>query len=325
MRLPKIEVLQPRSLEEAASFLSRYGKDARVLAGGTDLTVSLKQRVYTPQYLVNLKTIGDLNYIRKEKKEVRIGALTPLKDLEISSLINKECLALRQAASRAASPQLRNMGTIGGNICLDTRCMYYNQSLWWRESIAPCLKYGGETCHAVKGDHCYAVFQADTPPALIALGAVIRLRGAKGERTIPLEDSYQDNGKAHLNLQPAEILAEVIIPLPAPRSAYQRMSLREAVDFPMVGSAVGLRMNKGICEGARVVLGAVNSCPVRTGRIEEFLKGKKLTDEVIAEASALASKDAKPVNNLVDIPATYRRKMAEVMTRRAIKAALEGV
>lgn len=324
MRLSKFELLKPRSLEEAIGLLSRHGEEARVLAGGTDLLVSLKQRVYTPKYLVNLKTIGDLNYIRKDKKEVRIGPLTPLKDLEVSSLIRQEFSALSQAASRAASPQIRNMGTVGGNICLDTRCMYYNQSLFWRKSISPCLKFGGETCHVVKGDHCHAVFQADTAPALIALGASIKLVGSQGERTIALEDLYQDDGKEYLTLQPGEILTEVILPLPAPRSAYQRLSLREAIDFPLAGSAVGLRMKDGACEEARVVLGAVKSCPTRAPRVEKALQGKELTDEAIAEAVALAPKEARPVNNLVGISSAYRRRMTGVLTRRAIKGALEG-
>jgi 4-hydroxybenzoyl-CoA reductase subunit beta len=308
--------------------LKEYKDQAKVIAGGTDLLVSIKQRVITPQYLINLKEIPDLNYIKQNGKEIKIGILTLMSDLESSSVIKEHFSILAEAASVVASPLLRNMGTIGGNICLNTRCCYYNQSEFFRKSIEVCFKFGGEVCHVVKkGKRCYAVSQADTVPALIALRAKVKVESADGEKIIPVEELYNDDGKDYINLKAEEIITEVQIPTPSPNTggSYKKLASRKSIDFPFAGAAVNLSLKDGLCEDIRVVLSAVGSSPVRVVKAEEVLRGKTITDELIEEASEFSSKEAKPFANVVGVTAPYRKAMARVMTKRATKEALSMV
>jgi len=183
MALPKFDYLEPESIGEVSQLLSQYQGDVNVISGGTDLLVRMNQRGVTPSYLVNLKRIPDLDYITHDRTEgLRIGALTTLHEIETSSIIQEHFPILVLASSRVASPQIRSTATIAGNICLDTRCWYYNQSHRWRQSLSPCYKLGGDQCYVVKkGDHCYSLFSADTVPALIGLGAKIKIMGSAGE------------------------------------------------------------------------------------------------------------------------------------------------
>jgi len=337
MRLPKFEHLQPDSLEEALDLLSQYGEDAKVIAGGTDLLVMMKHRLLTPKYLLNLKGIG-LDFIEESQEGLRIGALTRLTTLIKSPLVRERFPVLVQAASYVAAPPVRNMATLGGNLCLNTRCFFYNQSQFWRQARPLCFKTGGEVCHAVKGaDHCYAAYQADLAPVLIALDARVKDQSSNfkaqssnsqkgGERVIPLLDLYTGQGEEPIALEAGEILTEVEIPRPAGSWSgdYQKLRYRGAMDFPLVGVAAVLHGNGGGCVKAKVVLTAVASAPVVVEEASKLLEGSKLDEEVIAEAAEAAYKVAHPVDNIGSTP-LYRRKMVRVMTKRAIANAVKSL
>lgn len=327
MPLPNFEYFEPKTVEEAFPLLSQHKGEAKVIAGGTDLLVRMNQCVLTPSYLINLKRIQDLNTIIHDHKEgLRIGALTTLHALETSAIIKEKFSALAQAASRAASPQIRNTGTIGGNICLDTRCWYYNQSQRWRQSISPCFKLGGDLCHVVKrGDHCYSLFSADTVPALIGLGAKIKIMSPGDERVIPLEAFYTGVGETVHVLQPDEIVTEVQVPNPPPGTGgvYLKYSTREVVDFPILGVAVVMTLgsNNRECTEARIVLGAVSPAPVRATKAEDRLRGKEIEDDLIEEIAEGTIKEAGPIVP-IGTSVGHKRRMMRVFVKRAIEQAL---
>jgi 4-hydroxybenzoyl-CoA reductase beta subunit len=279
----------------------------------------MKHRLLTPGYLLNLKGL-ELDFIEEGKEGVRIGALTKLSDIIKSPLVQEKLPVLAQAASYVAAPPLQNMGTLGGNLCLNTRCFFYNQSQFWRQARSLCFKTGGEMCHVVRGgERCYSVYQGDLAPVLIALGARVKLAQKGGERVIPLLDLYTGQGEEPIALEVGEILAEVEIPAPvAPWGGdYQKLRYRGAMDFPLVGVAAVLNRNGEGCVRAKVVLTAVASAPVVVEEGSKLLEGQKLDEEVIARAAEAAYEAAHPVANIGSTP-LYRRKMVRVMTQRAI-------
>jgi 4-hydroxybenzoyl-CoA reductase subunit beta len=336
MRLPKFEHLQPESLEEALDLLSEYGEEVKAIAGGTDLLVSMKERLLTPKYLLNLKGLAGLDFIEEDKGGLRIGALTRLTTIIKSSLVQEKFPVLAQAAGYVSAPPLQNMGTLGGNLCLNTRCFFYNQSQFWRQARPLCFKTGGEVCHVVKGgDHCYSVYQGDLAPVLIALEARVTLTKKGGERVIPLLDLYTGRGEEPIALETGEILTEVEIPEPAPDNKsggsnlttaswggdYQKLRYRGAMDFPLVGVAAVINWNGGSCARAKVVLTAVASAPVVAEEASKLLEGQKPHGEAIARAAEATYEVAHPVANVGSTP-LYRRKMVRVMTKRAIANAV---
>jgi 4-hydroxybenzoyl-CoA reductase subunit beta len=319
MHLPKFEHLQPESMEEALDLLSEHGGEANVIAGGTDLLVSMKHRLLTPKYLLNLKGLG-LDFIEEGKEGLRIGALTRLADIIKSPLVQERFPVLAQAAGYVSAPPLQNMGTLGGNLCLNTRCFFYNQSQFWRQARPLCFKAGGEVCHVVKGsDHCYSVYQGDLAPVLIALEARMKLAQKDSQRVIPLSDLYTGRGEEPIALEAEEILTEVEIPAPAASwgGDYQKLRYRGAMDFPLVGVAAVLHRNGGSCARARVVMTAVASAPVVVEEASKLLEGQKPDEEVIARAAEAAYESAHPVANVGSTP-HYRRKMVRAMAKRAI-------
>jgi len=320
MRLPKFEHLQPESLEEALALLSKYGEEVKVIAGGTDLLVSMKQRLLNPKYLLNLKGLAELDFIKEDRGGLRIGALTRLTTIIRSPLVREKFPILAQAASYVAAPPLQNMGTLGGNLCLNTRCFFYNQSQFWRQARPLCFKTGGEMCHVVRGgDHCYSVYQGDLAPVLIALGARVKLAKKGSEWVIPLLDLYTGRGEEPIALETGAILTEVEVPAPAAPwgGDYQKLRYRGAMDFPLVGVAAVLTWNGTSCTKATVVLNAVASAPVVVEEASRLLEGQKLDEDVIARAAEAAYEVAHPVANISSTP-LYRRKMVRVMARRAI-------
>jgi 4-hydroxybenzoyl-CoA reductase subunit beta len=329
MRLPKFQLIQPGSLEEACSSLGEHRGEASLLAGGTALVVDLRQRLRKPSYVISMKGVGGLDYIRPDEGGgLRIGALVTVEDLAHSPLVMEGYPLLVQAARSIGVPPLRHMGTVGGNLSLDTRCIYYNQSELWRRARPTCLKLGGEVCHAVeKGRRCLAVYQGDLAPALMALGARVRLVRAGGERVIPLQEFFTGKGEKPHVLEGDEILAEVQIPSPSSNgaSAYEKLRVREAMDFPLVSAAVSLRMSdQGTIAGANIVLGAVASAPLEVSEGQNALVGKKVgdgLDALLEEVAQQAFDKAHPVDNLA-IGADYRRKMAKVLVRRALARSL---
>jgi len=326
MRLPEFDHLAPKTVREACDLLSEHNEKAKVIAGGTDLLVRMKQKLLTHSCLIDLKGIPELEKIvDRQGGSLRIGALSRLRSIESSPPIKDKFSLLSQAAGRVATLQIRNMATMGGNLCLDSRCWYYNQSPFWRRSRPLCYKRGGDLCHVVKGgDRCYALCQSDTAPALMALGARVRIVSSEKERVIALKDFFTGEGKRMNVLQPHEFLAEIQLPFLPPHTGgvYLKESARDVIDFPVLGVAVVLTLKpgNGSCGEAKIVLGAVSSAPVEAGEAEEVLKGKKMTEGLIEEAAKSASKEVRPFTQM-GIPASYKKRMVQVFVKQALKEA----
>ena len=321
MQLPSFEHLQPSSLDEALAYLAEYGERAKVIAGGTELLVSMKQRLLVPECLVNLKALPGLDYIREHNGDLRIGATTRLSSLTRSSAVGERFPILAQAARVVSAPPLQEMGTVGGNLCLNTRCFYYNQSSSWRQVRGACYKTGGDRCHVVEGGkRCFATYQGDLAPALIALGATITLAKKGGERELPLAELYTGRGKRPLALEAGEILTEVRVPVSTAGAGgdYQKLRYRGSLDFPLVGVAVVLSGNgSAACARARVALTGVGTGPVLVDEASRLLEGQQMNEELAARVADAAYEATRPVDN-VGGDASYRRKMVRVLTRRAI-------
>jgi len=323
MRLPKADYYAPLSLSKACSILAEHGEEAQVVGGGTDLLVACKLRNVTPTFLLSLSSISELKGIHFHEGEyLKIGAMTSLHDLICDSSISDYFPALSQAAALVGTTQLQYMGTIGGNLCLNTRCIYYNQSESWRRSRDICFKMGGHVCHVVpKGKKCYAVFTGDTVPALIALDAEVKLVNNTEERLVSVSKLYTGDGKEPLALKSGDLVSEIRLPLPtkSQSSTYLKYRTREAIDFPMVGVAVRMDTNDdGICTGCRVVLNAVDCGPTEVREARELLEGKAPTSDLIQEVAVEAEKRAHPVANTPGSTPAYRRKLAGILTHRAL-------
>ena len=314
LRLPWFEHRAPRSLAEAAQILASEGPRAMLIAGGTDLLPNMKRRHQAPQVLVSLSRVPELR-----KLNGTFGAGLTLSEV---SRDERTPAALRHAAIQVATPHIRNMGTLGGNLCLDTRCTYYNQTYEWRKAIDFCLKKDGTTCWvATASKRCVAVSSTDTAPALIALGALVRLVSARGEREIPVEALYQNDGIDYLSRTPDEILAEVRVPSGSNggwKSTYWKLRRRGSFDFPILGVAAALRFDGDVISEARIALGAVASRPFLVEKAGEFLKGKRLTDEVIAEAAGMVANRAKPMDN-TDMDLYWRKEVADDFAGYALR------
>jgi xanthine dehydrogenase YagS FAD-binding subunit len=312
------------TVEEAVSLLRRYGGKASVVAGGTDLLGKMKDRILPtyPEALVNLKTISGLDFIREEGGMLKIGALTRLEDIAHDGAVKGGYTALAQAAHRTASPHLREMGTIGGNLCQDIRCWYYRNA----NNRFPCLRKGGGRCYALEGDTryhsifggsveegCIAVHPSDTAPALIALDGEVRT----SKRTIGAEDLFQVGVSKTTVLEGDEVVTEIRVPKPAggTKSAFLKFALRKSIDFPIVNCAVMVTAPKGKVDGARICLNAVYVKPYRAIKAEEAIEGKVL-NEANAEAAgeaAVAGAKPRPDNG-------YMVQVAKVMVKRALLA-----
>jgi len=305
MRLPWFEYRAPATVAEAARILAGEGPDAMLIAGGTDLLPNMKRRQMAPKVLVSLKKVKQLHFNGKS-----IGAGTTL-----TEVVNQKNLplGLRQAAHQVATVHLRNMGTIGGNLCLDTRCNYYNQNYEWRKAIDFCLKKDGDICWvATASKRCVAASSTDCAPALIALGARVKLVSSTDEREIAVEDLYNNDGIDYLKRKPDEILTEITFD-PDVKSTYWKLRRRGAFDFPVLG--VGAALKDG---NIRIALGAVASRPFLVEKAGEFLKGKKLTDDVIEEAGRIVASRAKPMDN-ADLDLYWRKGVAAEFVGYALR------
>ncbi len=326
MSLPDFKLLRPRSLSEAVELLSRHAGRVQIIAGGTDIIPSLKQRLFTPAFAMDIRGIDELHGIRVlPGRGVEIGALTTLSAIEDSEFIRRNYPVLREAAMTVASPVIRNMATVGGNICLDTRCLWYNQSLTWRKSCGFCIKKDGDLCHvAPGGTKCWAAFSGDTPPALLCLGAELEIAGPNGTRRVPLKDFYTNVGDARMKLERNELLARVHLPESAAgwRGAYLKLRIRGSIDYPLAGVAVALKMN-GKVEDARVAVTAVNPAPLLVPNAEHALIGKSIDEHAATVVGELAAKTAKPLTTSALTP-EYRREMVRVFAKRAVLKAAKG-
>jgi 4-hydroxybenzoyl-CoA reductase subunit beta len=322
LSLPEFKLLRPRSLDQCLEYLDRHSGNIRVLAGGTDLIPSMRQRLFEPEYVLDLRGVAELRGIKTADSAVEIGALTTLRSIEHSEFLRQHYPVLTEAAATVASPVLRNMGTIGGNICLDTRCLWYNQSLTWRKGCGFCIKKDGELCHvAPGGTKCWAAFSGDTPPALLCLQSEIEITSPNGVRRIPLQDFYTGLGDTYRKLQPNELLTRVFLPASSAgyRGMYRKLRVRGSIDYPLAGVAITMKRSNGHIADARIGITAVNPAPVLVKGASELLNGNALDEALAEQVGDLAARTAKPLTTSALTP-EYRREMIRVFTKRALLA-----
>jgi 4-hydroxybenzoyl-CoA reductase subunit beta len=324
MRLKSFEHLEPKTLAEACLLLKEHGPKASVIAGGTDIIVRMKYGVKQPEVLVNLKRVSGLDDIVITGEEVRIGALATLTTVQRSDIIRQQYPILAEAALAVGAAQLQNMGTIGGNICLEPRCWYFQQGPSWRKARPNCFKNGGSVCYMAKGSkRCYALYSGDTAAALLALGAQVRLVSSGGERIIPLENFFIDDGMHHTDLRPGELLTEVILPRSAEgqRGTYLKYRKRGAVDFPIVGVAATISEQTDIHPLVRIAVTGAGSLPFLIAIPPEIISENKLTSEMIVQLAEVARKQAKPVSHM-EVSPHHRKQLVGVLVRDALEKLL---
>ncbi len=339
IRAPSFHYHRATSVHDAAAALADHGGRAMLLAGGTDLVPNLKRRQQTPSLVVAIRHLAELRAVTNGRG-LAIGAAVTLADLAADDRVRRQYAALAKAAGLVATPHLRNVATLGGNVCLDTRCNYYDQSYEWREAIDFCMKApratGGTACTSPTGDavcwvapsspRCWAVSSTDTAPALLALGARVSLVSAAGEREIALDELYANDGMAYLTKRPDEVLTAVRLPPlgEAWRSTYWKLRRRGAIDFPVLGVAAAARFSiGGVVEEMRVVLGAVASRPLVVPQ-PSALVGQPLTDIAIRDLAQQAAALAKPMDN-TDFGLAWRKKVVASYVAGALKEIRDGV
>jgi 4-hydroxybenzoyl-CoA reductase subunit beta len=296
-----------------------------LVAGGTDLFPNMKRRQFTPEVLISLARVQDAAGIQ-HNGHLELSAGTTLTAVATDTGIRERYTALARAAEVVSTPQLRNMGTIGGNICLDTRCLWYNQSLTWRKGCGFCIKKDGDLCHvAPGGTKCWAVFSGDTPPALLCLAAEIEIASASGSRRMPLSDFYTGEGDAYRNLRSDELLTQIFLPESSAdyRGVYRKLRVRGSIDYPLAGVAVVMKKSNGHIADARVAITAVNPAPLLVKGAGELLAGQTLDEASAVAIGDLAAKMARPLTTSALTP-EYRREMIRVFTKRAVLAAAEN-
>ena len=326
MRCGEFQYRAPATITEAAAILAGEGPGAILLGGGTDVIPGMKRRTQEPKTLVSLRRIAELRALGSRDGSVTIGAGMTLSQVAAASALGPYA-ALQRAAEKVATPHIRNAGTIGGNLCVDTRCNYYDQNFEWRQAIDFCMKKdraGGQAiCWVAPGSpRCWAVSSTDLAPALMALGAAVRLVSASGERVIPLSQLYADDGIVFLTKRPDELIARVELPAGAAlsglRSTYWKLRRREAFDFPVLSLGAAVKRDAaGVVTEARLVFGAVASRPVVVEAAAKLV-GKQLTDDVIEAVADEASKVAKPLDN-TDFSLGWRKRVARAYVAGALR------
>ena len=316
--MPEFTLHRPDTAEEAAK-LKASDDSSRYLAGGTDMIVNVRRGIEAPETMIDLTAIEEIAQIAVDDDGLRIGAGVKLADLCVHADIVAKYPAIAEAAASVAGPTHRSYGTIGGNLCLDTRCLFYNQSQWWRESNNFCLKHKGEVCHvAPGGKRCFAAFSGDVAPALMVYGAEVDLVGPDGERTIPLPDLYRNDGMDHLTLEKDELLVSIRLPAPptGSLSAYEKSRIRGSIDFPLAGCAVLLTSDGGVLSDLQIALTAVNPFPQIVKGTDDFV-GKPLDDEALDAIRELVRTQAKPMRTSTVRP-WYRRRVVGALARKLV-------
>jgi len=317
--MPDFALSRPASLDELMA-ARRADPEARLLAGGTDLIPNIRRGIVQPERLIDLAGVAELQGIAPTAEGgLRIGAGVTLAALVEETAISERWPAVVEAARAVAAATHREVATVGGNLCLDTRCVYFNQSEWWRRSNDYCLKHRGTICHvAPKGDHCFAAFSGDLAPALIALGAEVEIHGADGGRRVALEDIYADDGRAHLRLAADDCLVAVLLPAPPAglNSGYAKVRVRGAIDFPLAGVAVALRRDGPVLAALRVALTGTNSCPLLVAGTEAFV-GAPLDAAAFDRLVDLLPKQIQPMTSTF-APPGYRRRAIANLTRSLV-------
>jgi 4-hydroxybenzoyl-CoA reductase subunit beta len=322
LRMPEFRFLQPKSLRQALKMKEDAGPEGMYVAGGTDLYPNMKRRHQEPKVLISLSGIRALSRITGGAggAALSVGAGVTLTALHRHRRVSRHYPAIARAAELVSTPLLRNMGTFGGNLCLDTRCNYYNQTYEWRKAIDFCMKKDGAICWvAPSSPRCWAVNSSDTAPVTVALGAQFVLAGADDERTVPASNFFRDDGIRYLSKHPNEILTEVRLPAQNGWDAtYWKVRRRGAFDFPVLGVAVWVKWEGNLVADARVVLGAVASSPLLVSEAAQAVVGSDLDDEAIAAAARSAFKPAKPMDN-TDLTLAWRKEMVRTYVRRALE------
>jgi 4-hydroxybenzoyl-CoA reductase subunit beta len=342
LRLPPFSYHRPGTVDEAVGLLAEFGEAALPVSGGTDLIPNMKHRLFTPEHLVALKGVGDLHGIGVQGGWLVIGAAETLTSVAESSLVQEQLPALSLAAGHVAGPQLRNAGTLGGNVSLDTRCTYYNQTEFWRKSLGYCLKKDGERCHVTRvGKKCVAAHSADTPPVLMTVDAQVELAGPQGRRFVPSRDFFVADGIWNSRREPGEIVTRILIPIrgvggdggprpdadlpPLPEipvgtrcTAYTKLRQRKAVDFPLLTVAVAAWLGEGgrVTEIRGVVTG-LGSRPRELTGWDDIAVGQALDDDAVEALAERAGKQCVPLENIIVDP-EWRRAMVPVYVRRAL-------
>ena len=337
LRLHPFRYHRPATVDEAVALLARHGPDAMPIAGGTDLMPNMKHRLFTPGHVVSINGIDAMRGIgfvdgqgnegngSRPGRWLRIGALETLAEVARHPTVRRRFPALADAAGLVAGPQLRNMGTIGGNVCLDTRCTYYNQTEFWRRALGCCLKKDGDTCHVTKvGKKCVAAHSADTPPNLVALGAKLVLVGPSGSRQIDAADFFVTDGIWNTRRAPNELLTELLLPVPPDsnptrRSAYRKLRQRKSIDFPLLSVAVAGDFDEnGTLERIVGVVSALGARPrVLTGW-NKLAAGKRLGTGLVERLAERAWEQCRPLENMI-VEAEWRRAMVRVYVKRALE------
>ncbi|HEX6838141.1 MAG TPA: FAD binding domain-containing protein, partial [Polyangia bacterium] len=301
MRLPRFRYFAPRTVADAAALLAEHGRDVSLVAGGTDLWPNMKRRQQTPTRVIGLRGVAPLHAVAGDfERGFEIGAMTSLTAVEQHGALGAAWPGLAAAVRLISTPPLRNMGTLGGNLCLDTRCNYWDQTLEWRKSIDFCLKRDGKVCWVAPGsERCWAVASSDTAPVLCAIGAEVTLVSVDGERRIPVRELFRDDGIEYLNKRSNEILTAIHLPPSRGwRASYRKLRRRESFDFPVLGVAAAARIVDGVVEEARLFITGAGSRPHDAGAAAAMLVGKRIDDrDAVAEAAERAARIAKPLDN----------------------------
>ena len=326
LTLPVFEWVRPASVEDVLRELAEAPGECLIVAGGTDAVPNLKHRLHEPRRVVSLEAVRELRAVQEEPEGLRLGARVTLTELERHPAVLRDFPAVARAASLVASPQIRNMGTLGGNLCLDTRCTYYNQTWFWREALGFCLKKSGTVCHVVpQGKRCVAAHSSDVAPALIAYGAEVEIAAAGGRRWLACDQFFVGDGIHNNVLAPDELVTAVRLPAAArgQRGAYRKLRPRGAIDFPMLSVAVVVRGERSRMESARIVVSALGAKPRLLGSLEPLVAGRSADEESFAAIAASAHKQCRPLTN-VPYDDDWRHAMVPVMVTRALRDAFEG-
>jgi 4-hydroxybenzoyl-CoA reductase subunit beta len=328
MPLPPFELIQPQSIQEAVEALAKAGERGRVLAGGTDLLVNMKHHLHpgTSEVLVHIGDLPELRGVEITEDHLYIGAGERLSDLASHPLVLQHAPSVATAVGKVAHPQARNMGTIGGNICLDVRCQYVNRTPTWRDALGGCIKSEGDLCHVVpKGTRCVAALSGDSVPPLVTLDAEVRIVHPGGERWLPISELRDKDGTQPLKLGHGELVVGIRIPLgPSDRlSAYHKWAVRQAVDFPLVSFAMVCdRDTDGTINAFKIAVGVLGPRPKSIKGLNKFV-GRQLSPDLANDVAALVRKQCAPLTNvLYDVG--YRRHLLQILVRRQLEAWLTG-
>lgn len=320
LTLPRFEWVTPATVQDVLRELAEHPGDCLLVAGGTDAVPNLKHRLHEPKRVVSLARVTELREVREDAVGLHLGALTTIAALTRQPELLRDFAAVAQAASLVASPQIRNMGTLGGNLCLDTRCTYYNQTYFWREALGFCLKKDGVVCHVVpQGRRCVAAHSSDVAPTLIAFGADVEIAGPEGLKRVSCEDFFVGDGIHNNILKRDELVTRITLPASArgQRSAYRKLRPRAAIDFPMLSIAVVARGEAAHIESLRIVVSALGAKPRLLGGLDALVLGQPANDELFAAVAAAAAKQCRPLTN-VPYDDDWRHAMVPVLVKRAL-------